>query len=607
MRTWVSAAQQETGATVDETTQLLAQRKELQTKQRIVERISGHYSISPEDREILTAPQEPIDEGFFKALADVKRIHRDCEVLLGADDQTLGLDIMERTSKTLNRAFEKLYRWINDEFKNLDLESPQMNATIRRAIHVLAERPTLFQDCLTFFAESREKVLLESFRTALTGSQQSGQQPQSHAKPIELSAPDPQRYVGDMLAWVHSTTVSEREALEALFVGEGEELRKGVQAALERDPWERSRAEGGIEAFDGTKTLNDLVNRSLKSVVGLLRQRVEPVITAYDEPTAVYRLATLIPFYLSTFEKLLGKDASILDTLKGLQDLAQEQFRSLIKDRVLEIRDESVDLPSADLGPPPFLREALGQLREIMKSYDTSFAPAAASREVDFQPSLKEALNPFLHRCEELAEDINAPRKEIFILNALLPTRKELQPFSFTSERVAELNGKIDELAQTLIENQHEFLLHASGLDSLLQALSSVADSGPDDDDDDGEEIEIKRIATLSPFQPQALRATSQRLDSFLPSAIMDATERLKLLQDSKLVHDITEESARRFCEDFEGVEGKILAVDDFLHKEEKKLDTDDAVQNEEEGEETIMLLRECFPRTSAEIRVLLT
>lgn len=36
-------------------------------------------------------------------------------------------------------------------------------------------------------------------------------------RPIELHAHDSQRYVGDMLAWVHQATAGEREFLESLF------------------------------------------------------------------------------------------------------------------------------------------------------------------------------------------------------------------------------------------------------------------------------------------------------------------------------------------------------------------------------------------------------
>jgi hypothetical protein len=58
------------------------------------------------------------------------------------------------------------------------------------------------------------------------------------------------------------------------------------------------------------------------------------------------------------------------------------------------------------------------------------------------------------------------------------------------------------------------------------------------------------------------------------------------------MIQDITDEAAGTFCEDFEAVERKIIKVDDLMYDEEEE---------EEVG------LREMFPRTSGEIRVLLS
>ena len=168
------------------------------------------------------------------------------------------LEIMEQMTKHLHAAFQKLYRWIQREFKQLSLlESHQVNAGIRRALRVLAERPTLFQSCLDFFSEARQKSLLQSFFDALTGSEQ--EIASGSAKPIELYAYDPLRYIGDMLAWLHSATVGEREALEVLFIsGEETSIAKGIETGLASEPWE--------EAYDAKQSLSMLVDKNLGSV-----------------------------------------------------------------------------------------------------------------------------------------------------------------------------------------------------------------------------------------------------------------------------------------------------------------------------------------------------
>lgn len=160
-------------------------------------------------------------------------------------------------SRQLHAAFQKLYRWIQREFKHLSLENHQVNAGIRRALRVLAERPTLFQSCLDCFSEARQKILLQSFFDALTGSE--SEIASGISKPIELYAHDPLRYIGDMLAWLHSATVSEQEALEVLFVsGEDSSIAKGIETGLASEPWQ--------EGYDARQSLMMLVDKNLDAV-----------------------------------------------------------------------------------------------------------------------------------------------------------------------------------------------------------------------------------------------------------------------------------------------------------------------------------------------------
>ncbi|KAI9788224.1 MAG: Golgi transport complex subunit 6 [Peltula sp. TS41687] len=579
MQKHVAAAQRETGSVVKETNLLLSQKQDVDKKQRLLELITAHFSLPPEDFDALTSITERVDDQFFKALNKLKRIHEDCQLLLGSENQTLGLDIMEQSSSTLNKAFEKLYRWVQWEFKALNLENMQISSTIRRALRVLAERPTLFESCLGFLAKSREQMLSEAFLAALTGSFQSDER--SHSKPIELSAHDPMRYVGDMLAWTHSATVSEREALEVLFISDGGELARGIQAGLESDPWSRSAGDD-VQKFDGVRALNDLVNRSLFGVGGILRQRVEQVISSHDESTLAYRIANLINFYRSTFEKLLGKEATILGVLGALHKSALRQFRILMRERTMEIQADLRQAP-ADLNAPRFLMEALEQVQDLMKSYETSYSPAS-SQEADTEIIFKEALDPSMESCDSMHADLEEPSDGIFLLNCLIAVRNALTAFSFTTARVSKVDRRSHELVQKLIDHQHAFFLHTSGLHPLVVALAPFLEKADD----------LEAMAALPLLQPHALTRTSQTLDEFLSTAVLDATENLKLLQGSKLVHDITEEATSRFCKDFEFIEGRILAIDEHH-------------STEEEDEDSRVPLRSVFPRTSEEIRVLLS
>lgn len=581
MRTHISAASRDTGPVLEEAASLIGQRKHVEAKQHILAAFTSHFFISETESTTLTSTAEPVDEDFFQTLTRVKKIHHDCQVLLGTEDQRLGLEVLEQSSKQINAAYQKLYRWIQREFKTLDLENPQINASVRRSLRVLAERPALFQSCLDIFAEAREDILSKSFYAALTGSTSDAQH--LNAKPIEFQAHDPLRYIGDMLAWAHSTTVSEREALEVLFISDGDEIKRSIQAGLESDPW--LRGEGHEEPFDGKKALDQLVSRDLIGVARLLRQRTEQVIQSHDDATLAYKIANLVGFYRSTFVKLLGADSDVLELFNNLEESAMRQFRANMRDYVATVQSE-ISVAPADLSPPEFLEEALQMLKVLAKSYDTSVAAVDDSGD-GFHPVLVETLDPFLSGCENLGKAVREPGNAIFAINCLLAVKTVLSLYAFTNDRLSEMDDTIGEHKVKLVEYQTAYLNQASGLQPLLEALSGVTDS-PDS---------LKTIPELPTFKPETLIGVSQHLDDFLPSALIDAAENLKQLRNRSIVQEITEDAAARFCENFEVVESKILAADDLLYN---RGDAD-------ESEEQIPTLRDLFPRTSGEIRVLLS
>ncbi|KAI0441812.1 oligomeric Golgi complex subunit 6 [Xylaria telfairii] len=610
MKGHVAASHEATAATIEEASSLMTQKKNVETKQQLLKAFRDHFVLSNDEVASLTLTSEPVDDHFFAVLAKAKRVRKDCEVLLGFENQTLGLGIMDQTSKILNQAFQKLYRWIQKEFKTLNLENPQIHSSVRRALRVLAERPSLFQGCLDFFAEAREQILSDSFYLALTGMLASGAKDHS-VKPIELAAHDPLRYVGDMLAWAHSATVSEREALEVLFVSDANEIAKGVQEGRENELWRLIAEEGdeGPPEFDALKALNELVDRDVSGAARVLRQRIEQVIQANEEMILAYKLANLLGFYKFTFSRLLGgsnTDAVLLQSMTNLESEALRQFRSLMRDHIATLQGEFQHTP-ADLAPPDFLQDALKQLSAIMQTYETSlasstskFAPKRVKGEEsdeedgdddEFQPTLAESFDPFIAGCKNMAGRISPPSNSIFFLNCLLAAQSTLQPYShFTSRRLARLSAAATEHASKLADSQYDFLVSESSLAPLFSALGSLrADSRTD----------VEKVAVLEPTQPDALVAASQGLDNFLPSAIMDARENLKRLQDAPLARAVTEKAAERFCTDFEHVEEMLLLADEF--REQQGRDGNEGHVSDEPS------LRALFPRTTGEVRVLLS
>ncbi|RAK89538.1 oligomeric Golgi complex subunit 6 [Aspergillus costaricaensis CBS 115574] len=627
MRKHIVSARQETAPVLEEASALMKQKKEAETKQELLEAFTQHFIVPDEDLLILTHAEEPIDDHFFEVLARVKQVYRDCEALLGGENERLGLELMEKSSRSLNSAYQKLYRWIQKEFRSLNLEDPRISSSIRRVLRVLAERPSLFHSCLDFFAEARDYVLSDAFHYALTDAV-SGSTGDTNVKPIEFSAHDPLRYIGDMLAWVHSTTVSEREALEALFVADGEELAKGIQAGLSSEPWSRIDEDKEV-SFDGQKALSDLVNRDLIGVSRALRQRVELVIQGHDDPVTCYKVVNLLSFYQTTFSKLLGPQSNLAELLETLEKFTFNHFETLMHDEVNNIStDPSALTPPADLSAPQFLQDALEVLTSLMKTHEASYGAdpiptpgpkptspppqdtstsTSTSTENKFTPVLHSALEPFLDLAKSSAADLPSHTTQtIYLTNIHLTVRTTISPYPFASTtHLSPIQTALSTLRTDLLEIQHRYLLTSSGLQTLLAALEPFSPQQPPSDQQQKSSSNISDILTLPAFQPQALVNISQQLDDFLPSALMDATENLKRVASATFVKSVTEDAVEAFCRDFEFVEGMVIAADNEARG--GVVDGDEGEEEEEgEGEEKGGL-RRLFPRTTGEIRVLLS
>ena len=665
MRKHVTAARVETVPIIDEANTLITQRSQVQNKQSLLSAFKNHFVLTEAEITILTSTAEaPIDDAFFATLVKAKTIQKDCDVLLGGENQRLGLEILEQSSKHLNAAFTKLYRYLQRELKGRsgldDLESAvQLSPAIRRGLRVLAERPTLFQSCLDAFAATRERWLSDSFYEALTGATTAtGRQPRDLGqKPIEFSAHEPLRYVGDMLAWIHATAVSEQEALEVLFVAEGNEIAKGIQAGLESEPWSRPETD---EPFDGRHALGQLVDRSLASVAQQLRRRVEQVVAAQggtngatdrdeddndkdstpEEPSLLYRICNLVVFYHRIFAKMLPHDSDFTKTLEGLQSTALDQFLNVMQERLALVQsdfDNSTTLPD-QLQPLDFFQEALDVLKSLLRSYDASSAPSIPnkSRELESPTTQLEllyenALDPFLTSCETIAKNAKPTtdksqaslNRHCFTVNCLLAAKVALSEFpSFTHEKSTQLDSQIREHAEDLLDLQYTWLISASGLAPLITALSSLRkkhrtkpahDSGSEsssstsDDDDEPRALEIdaKHILAHPAFTPTSLHRARTTLDTFLPSALTDALERLgkQRLKSSSLAREITTRAVGRFRRDFGRVERAVVEGSE----EQVRMRGNEEGDEDDESEGEVETLRDVFPRTAEEIGILLS
>ncbi|KAK9388917.1 oligomeric Golgi complex subunit 6 [Lipomyces mesembrius] len=545
----VSAVREQTKELFAEEEWLSQQKDEIQIKQSLLDAVKAHFFMADAEIEVLTSSAEPIDNRFFDVVKKSQQIYSDCEVLLANENPVIGVEIMDQISKHIDAAFDKLYYWIQREIRHLSVDDPKVRQNIRRALGLLAGRPTMLQNCLDGLSELRQKIILREFLEALTEG----------PKPIELVAYDPFRYIGDMLAWTHSETVNEKEVLELMFVAEDSNIAHGLEEGIASEPW--------AEQFDLKQTIGELTDKNMQSICKPLKARIDQSLSGNVDSTLAYRIVNLFEFYRSIFSKYVSENSQLLNVLRVLESSSMNQFHQSLREKIRLIQSELPNV-TLDLQPPQFLQQSLIEMKTLMTSFDTSFAVAPENRDQEFDNIIEEALVPYLTCCISMSESssLSVAEKDIFLINCFDSAKSILHLYSFTKGKLSEFEQQIRSHSLSLIAILHDMYLTDSKLKPTLAALKEKAFDVP--------------LKSLEQFQESNITQLSIALDDFLPSALMDAQTSLQRLASPRLGNSIIQEAAKIFVDDFAKVEKAIV--------------------------ESIEFPRTVFPRTLAEVRVLL-
>lgn len=543
MRAHIASAKIDSAPMLEEASTLLAAKHESATKQAVLAAFTQHFIVANDELRVLTSSAVPVDEQFFVLLSRVKKIHEDCEPLLGSENERLGMEMMEQTSRNLDAGFKKLYNWVQRALKGLDFEDPQISGSIRRALRFLSERPSMFQNCLEVLADAREQTLSDAFQTALSG------EGDGTGSAIEFSAHDLLRYMGDMLAWVHSTTVSEKESLQGLFIADADAINRGMQLGKVSESWLQdselsvSNDDSHTEplTFDGEKALKDLVSRSLSNITTTLQHRTELAIHQHDDILLLFKAQSLLTFYHALFAKLLSPSSPLSTTISSLISTTQSHLHS-----TLDSDPDTSWASSPTSGPDHHQSNLLALSTLAAITPPTSWPPAQLSL------LLSHYLGPTLTFATHIARSDPASITDIDLLTAIGYMSANLQWLAGNSLSIADLTAApfADSALKTSLEDalaQRVFdtMMRSSGVGPLSEELAENA------------EVHAKPSLLLAHLPEYAAR-----LDDFLADGYAEVVGRVKGYDygDGKggEKREVVGEAKERFLEVLEEVLGRV-------------------------------------------------
>ena len=511
-------ARERTGALLRETAELDATIASVEEKKKIVATFAADFQLTDEDVAALegrpsdakpddnTRPESAVavSGAFFNALDRARAIHDNCRSLLRTHHQRAGLELMDRMASYQERAHERLCRWVQNECRALAEEdsAEDISDMFAKAMAALRRRPTLFRYCVEEVSRTRHNALFRRFIGALTRGGPGGV-----PRPIEAHASDPQRYVGDMLGWLHQAAAGEKELVAALLRRDedDENDENASEGSTRIDPRDAADATPGEDARCDP---SEVLDRILDSVRRPFRVRVDQALTVNpregETETTRFALYSLLSFYEGVFSKLAGSaSASLAATAGECAAAARDAFEETVARRGEKLKKYPPAVPD-DLGAPACVAETAARVAALIEAEgdgdDGGDDDDARGRATALGAAVASMLDPTLEACahaaasldddphtgggEEPSRDAAATRsdrarrprwaKGAFLANCFAAARYPLRRFrgAAVSSYRATLERRAEDAVTTMATAEAERLLERVGVREIAALVS---------------------------------------------------------------------------------------------------------------------------------------
>ncbi|XBW35164.1 hypothetical protein QEN19_000727 [Hanseniaspora menglaensis] len=322
----------------------LIQHDKLQLK--VLKNLQKLFSLSALEEHILHNEKE-VNEETFQVIEKLQKIKERCISIGNCSN------LLKKIETDLQYGLTKLYNYLVNSLNETNLNDiiiqKRKQKTIKQfqtQIFYLSENDLeLYQNFINKFVDIEYKKITTSFLHQFDLSSK------DNNNPIYLNIDEPTRYLGDVLAYVHSLILNEYEFIQSLFITDN----KGTMGKL-------------FEDLD-VKLLNDIFNK----FNNLVKIRLDQVIKFEDNSSILIQCVQVLSFYKMMFLKSkLPRDNLIIKLLNSLLSYCDDLIiRTTEKYLNEEIKyKKSTNLSAADLQHPHWLFQYLQKLSVILSNFD---------------------------------------------------------------------------------------------------------------------------------------------------------------------------------------------------------------------------------------------
>ena len=470
-----------------------------------------------------------LNNEFFTTLARAERINENCSILLSLDNPQLGLKIIAKSNQMINRSIDRIMSYTNKTLGNMySLSSKSRLATLHQCFKYLQNKLNYFNSIVNTFSESRLKVLVDEFNRQVQGDFEVNGQGRSSSissdsRPIYMSAHDPVRFVGDLLAYVHSVSVNESETITSIF----------------------TMGDDNDKEFENI--IQDVTDKILQSLSRPIKARVEQIVSTETKLSTLVQIFNLVELYNIMFTKQLGKAGNIVETVKQLIKVCQGRIFMIISNRLATIKNKNLtklDL-NLDLQPPEWIIEFYSDILPIVDQITTGTILNLSPEENEKFLNLivNEPIQVFNEHVDH--NKVFSEKKDVLIIksNFLDLILSKTIPVSLLSEKVLEVNEMIDKLTEEITQLELNNMLGQCGLYDYFNIINMICPFS-----DDFFEVSIyEPIKENKLYTKDSFVQVDEKVQEFFPSAMIEMQQSLLKLNSPIVVNQIIDNSFMQF------------------------------------------------------------
>lgn len=480
-----------------------------------------------------------INDEFFQTLVKAEGISENCSILLSLDNPQLGLKIMNKINTLINKAIDRIVSFSNKTLSNLyALNTKSKLDTLHICLKYLKNKMNYFSSIINTFAESRSKVIVDEFFTQVGGNLNKKRENEAggrlsvssdhSSRPVALSAHDPVRFIGDLLAYVHSVVLNENELITSIFTFES--------------------------ATDEEKKEFDLISKEIttKAVMALsrpMKSRIDQVLSAESKLSIIFQIFNTLDLYDIMFSKQLKENESLLvESISELIRLAQDKVITIIKNRLATIRTSNLaqlDLTS-DLQPPEWIIEFYFDLLPLIDQVTSSTVLNLPKEENEsfLELIVNKPIEIFNEHIQGKVAKLFSKRDQLILKQNFLDlVLSKIMPIALLNEKTLEINELVHELTLELTNVQLVSLLEECHLLDFYNIINMIC---PFDNEFFDASI-YQPITENKLFTKEAIVKANEMTQQFLPSALLDVQQSLLKINSPLIVNDIITNSSIQF------------------------------------------------------------